>query len=125
MNFVGGQKQIYDSQDKINRFLMQKNVKWVFNPPRASQHGGVWECCIHTVRKVLNATTKEQTLNDKRLSTLMWEVKVIVNNQLIMKISDDLKDFEALTPPPPKPPVAASKRITPPSRGFHQQQCMR
>ncbi len=63
---------------------MQRNVKWVFNPPKASHHGGVWERCICTVRKVLNAIT-EQIVDDERLSTLMFEVEAIVNSRQLRK----------------------------------------
>lgn len=102
-NFVGGNQELRRAikawnQDKINGFLTQRNVKWVLNPPKASHHGGVWERCIRTVRKVLNALMKEQVLDDERLTTLLCEVEGIVNNRPITKVSDDPKDLEALTP---------------------------
>ena len=80
-NFVGGEKELRAAIEawnlqKINMFLIQKNVKWLFNPPRASHHGGVWERCIRTVRKVLNGITKEQVLDDEGLATLMCDVDV-------------------------------------------------
>lgn len=65
---------------------------------KASHPGGVWERCICTVRKVLNAITKEQVLDDERLYTLMCKVEAIVNGRPITKVSDDRKDLEALTP---------------------------
>ena len=73
-------------------------MKWIFNPPKASHHGGVWERCIRTVRKVLSAITTEQVLDDERLSTLMCEVEAVVNGRPIPKVSDDPRDLEALTP---------------------------
>ena len=76
---------------------MQRNVRWTFNPPKASHHGGVWERCIRTVRKVLNALTKDQELDDEILTTLMCEVEANVNNRPITKVSDDPKDLQALT----------------------------
>ena len=102
-NFVGANHELRKAikawnQDKINEFLVQRNVRWTFNPPKASHHGGAWERCIRTVRKVLNALTNEQVLDDERLTTLMCEVEAIVNNRPITKVSDDPKDLEALTP---------------------------
>jgi hypothetical protein len=102
-NFVGGNRELWESinlwnQEKINQFLTQRNVKWTFNPPKASHHGGVWEHCIRTVRKVLNAIMTEQVLDDERLYTLMCEGEAIVNGRPITKVSDDPKDLEALTP---------------------------
>ncbi|KAL9976388.1 hypothetical protein ACROYT_G013686 [Oculina patagonica] len=50
-NFVGGEKELRTSieewnQAKIHEALLQKGIKWVFNPPGASHHGGVWERLI-------------------------------------------------------------------------------
>ena len=59
-NFVSGEAKLRRAvsnwnQGKIANFLLQRNVEWIFNPPAGSHHGGVWECCIRNVRKVLNA----------------------------------------------------------------------
>ena len=102
-NFVKGEKELREAvwewnQDKIHNFLLAKNVKWTFNPPAGSHHGGVWERCIRTVRKVMKALCKEQTLDDEGLLTLMCEVEAIVNGRPITKVSDDPRDPEALTP---------------------------
>ncbi|KAK3735155.1 hypothetical protein QZH41_020254, partial [Actinostola sp. cb2023] len=102
-NFVKGEKElrmaIQDwNQTQIHEYLLQHNVKWIFNPPAASHHGGVWERCIRTVRKVMKALLKQQVLDDEGLNTLMCEVESIVNGRLITKVSDDPKDLDALTP---------------------------
>ena len=75
-NFVGGNKELSSAisqwnVQKIRGFFLQKHIKWIFNPPSGSHHGGVWERCIRTVRKVLNAVLKEQALDDEGLSTLV------------------------------------------------------
>jgi hypothetical protein len=102
-NFVSGERElrlcIEDwNQEKIHESLLQKDIKWIFNPPTASHHGGVWERCIRTARKVMNALLREQSLDDEGLHTLMCEVEAIINGRPITKVSDDSKDREALTP---------------------------
>ena len=102
-NFVGGENELREAvrqwnHRQIHEFLIQKSIKWVFNPPAGSHHGGVWERCIRTVRKVIKAILKEQTLDDEGLLTLMCEVEAIVNGRPITKNSDDPRDCEALTP---------------------------
>ena len=82
----------------ITEFLLQRSVQWIFNPPAGSHHGGVWERCIRTVRKVMNALLREQVLEDEGLATLMCEVENIVNGRPLTKVSDDPRDLEALTP---------------------------
>lgn len=84
-NFVRGERELRKeienwNQSRIHDFLVQRNIKWTFNPPAASHRGGVWERCIRTVRKVARAIAKEQILDDEGLSTLMCEVESIVKD---------------------------------------------
>lgn len=102
-NFVRGEKELREAmrewnQEKIHNFLLGRNIKWSFNPPAGSHHGGVWERCIRTVRKVMGALAKEQPLDEEGLLTLLCEVEAIVNGRPITKVSDDPRDPEALTP---------------------------
>ena len=102
-NFVRGERELREAinswnQSQIHDYLLQRNVKWTFNPPTGSHQGGVWERCIRTVRKVLRALIKEQVLDEESLSTLMCEVEAVVNGRPITKLSDDPRDLEPLTP---------------------------
>ena len=122
-NSVKGEKELHEAvkewnQSQIHDFLSQKNIKWVFNPPTGSHHGGVWERCIRTTRKVIKPVTKEQALEDEGINTLMCEVEAIVNGRPITKLSDDPRDMEPLTPNhllllragPTLPPATLSKQ---------------
>ena len=102
-NFVGGERELrvmIDSwnQAKIHDALLQKSIKWVFNPPGASHHGGVWERLIRSTRKVLGALVKEQSLDDESLQTLLCECESIINGRPLTTVSDDPKDLEPLSP---------------------------
>ena len=103
-NFVGGQRELrqavrsWKEDSKVKGQLLQKEIKWEFNPPAASHMGGVWERQIWTVRKVLNAIIKNQTLDDERLATLFCEVESIVNDRPLTYVSDNPRDPESLTP---------------------------
>ena len=102
-NFVGAEKGLKLSIDKwnqnvIRKFLLQKQIKWVFNTPAASHHRGVWERCIRSIRKVLNAVTHLQTLDEESLATFMCEVENIINNRPLTCVSSDVKDMQPLTP---------------------------
>ena len=102
-NFVSGNKELRKAisewnERQIHEFPLQRNIKWLFNPPSGSHLGGVWERCIRTVRKILVALIKEQPLDDEGLTTLMCEVEAIINERPITKSSDDPSDAEALTP---------------------------
>ena len=102
-NFVGGERELRESIQswnhiQIQNHLLQKNIKWIFNPPGASHFGGVWERQIRTIRKILLAVCREQRLTDESLHTFMCEVEFIINSRPLTKSSDDPNDLEALTP---------------------------
>ena len=55
-NFVAAEREIREAlqnltQKRIADAMMEKGVKWIFNAPAASHHGGVWERQIRTVQK--------------------------------------------------------------------------
>ena len=50
-HFVKGEKQLREevnnwNQMQIHDFLVQRNIKWMFNPLASSHHDWVWERCI-------------------------------------------------------------------------------
>ena len=102
-NFVGAEKELKLlinewNQTAIHNFLLQKQIKWIFNTPAASHHGGVWERCIRSVRKILNSVVRQQTLDDESLTTFMCEVENIINSRPLTAVSNDVKDLQPLTP---------------------------
>ena len=102
-NFLRGERELREAiqgwnQEKIHEFLLAKSIEWVFNPPAGLHHGGVWERCIRTTRKVMKALLKDQPLDDEGLLTLLCEVESTINGRLLTKVSDDPRDPEALTP---------------------------
>lgn len=103
-NMTGADKELRLAQQRWERdphargTLLRKRIDWIFNPPRASHMGGVWERQIRTVRKVMRAVVGAQVLDDDRLHTLFCEVEDIVNSRPITSASDDPGDLEALSP---------------------------
>ena len=75
-----------------------KGIKWTFNPPTGSHHGGAWERLIRSIRSVLNSTLRAQSLDEEGLQTVLCEVESILNSRPLTKISTDPNDLEALTP---------------------------
>ncbi|XP_077974528.1 uncharacterized protein LOC144430461 [Styela clava] len=103
-NFVSGEQELGISiwtwnQNQINGFLLQMNIKWLFQTPAASHshHGGVFERQIRTIQ-IFNAICREQKLTDESLTTLMCKCESIVNVRSITTVSNDPKDLTPLSP---------------------------
>lgn len=102
-NFIGAERELREAlaalnHSKIQRAFLQEGIKWSFNPPTASHHGGVWERIIRMVRRILTSVLHQQTLNDEGFHTVLCEVEAILNDRPITKLSGDPNDLEALTP---------------------------
>ena len=102
-NLSAGEKEIRDAintwnHQKIEKYLQQKDIQWKFNPLGASHMGGVWECVIRSVRKVIRCLTKEQLVSGEALRTLMTEIECILNGRPLTPSSHSPGDLEALTP---------------------------
>lgn len=102
-NFIGAERELRTAieqwnQSQISDVLLQRGIKWTFNPPAGSHHGGSWERLIRSVRKVLNSTLNLQHLDEEGLHTVLCEVEAIINGRPITKASTDPYDLEALTP---------------------------
>ena len=102
-NLVSGNNEIRTcisdwNQAQIHEYLLQKDIRWIFNPPTGSHHGAVWERCIITIRKIMAALNKQQTIDDEGLNTFMCEIEAIVNGRPITTVSNDHRDKEPLTP---------------------------
>lgn len=102
-NFVGAVRELKDSidiwnQNQINNFLLQRDIKWIFNPPSASHFGGAWERLIRSVRKHLIFLANEQILTDESLHTFLCEAETIINSRPLTIVSSDVNDLNPLTP---------------------------
>ena len=54
----------------------------------------IWERQIRTVRKVLDGVTKQQTMDDEGLATVMCLAESIINGRPLTVASDDVNDLE-------------------------------
>lgn len=102
-NFVGAINEIQKCIDnwnskQIHDYLLQKRIKWVFNPPAASHFGGVWERLIRSVRKILLSLTLNQTFSEEGFQTLLCEIEFIINSRPLTITSSDCFDLKPLSP---------------------------
>ena len=103
-NMVGTHNELTRAFRQLDRHALvrearRRAIEWVFNPPHASHHGGLWERMIRTVRRVLVAILSPNArLTDEILHTVLCESENIVNSRPLTKCSDDASDDNPLTP---------------------------
>ena len=102
-NFRGAERELKEALAELNcvrvqRFLLQHEIEWDFNPPSASHMGGVWERMIRSVRQILCRILKEQLPSEETLTTTLTEVEKVLNDRPLTTVSDDPRDLEPLTP---------------------------
>lgn len=104
-NFIGAERELREeierwNNDRMNNFLLQKSIKWEFNPPYSSHFGGVWKRLIRSVRKVLYSVLREQSirLDDEGLQTLFFEIEGILNGRPLTEMPNSVNELEVLTP---------------------------
>ena len=102
-NFRGAKTEIKVTlkrwnSDRIDTSLRRRGVQWFFNPPHASDAGGVWERMIRSIRKILRMLLGNQLVDDQTLHTFIAEVEKILNDRPLFPPTSDPRDSEPLTP---------------------------
>ena len=59
---------------------------------------GAMEAIVKITKKHLSTITRNHLFNEETLHTYLTEIKSIINGRSLTPLSDDINDFEALTP---------------------------
>ena len=104
-NFKGASTELKEfvdklksDEDKIKEAVSVQHIKWTFNPPAAPHMGGAWERLVRSSKEIMYGLVKDQVLTDPQLYTLLTEVEMIINSRPLTHLSDDVDDYEPLTP---------------------------
>ena len=102
-NFGGAERELREALASLNHnqievAMSQRAIKWSFNPPAGSHHGGAWERLICMIRKVLHSILRQQILDNEGVHMVLCEAEAVLNDHPITKLSEDPNDLEALTP---------------------------
>ncbi|XP_064646181.1 uncharacterized protein LOC135499366 [Lineus longissimus] len=101
-NFVGAERYLGElisemSEVKILEKASSLGIKWRFNPPLGSHHGGVFEAMVKCAKQSLKAILGEAQVTDEELLTAVIEVEGLLNSRPIVYCENDPED-EVLTP---------------------------
>ncbi|XP_055633676.1 uncharacterized protein LOC129774014 [Toxorhynchites rutilus septentrionalis] len=103
-NFVGASNELRNflrSSNYKQAFAIEctsNNIKWHFNPPKATHFGGLWESAISSAQKHLFRVLGQHKLDYDDMKTLLIQIEGCLNSRPIIPISDDPSDLKPLTP---------------------------
>ena len=102
-NFAGSQRELAKSlrsldQNRIEAELTLQKIKWNFCPPVSPWMNGAMEAIVKMTKKHLNTITRNDLFNEETLHTYLTEIESIINGRPLTPLSDDINDFEPLTP---------------------------
>ena len=102
-NFIGAESELKHivkqiDYDKVVQHFSLKNIEWKFNPPSSPWMGGVWEAIIKSVKRALRVITRDRVFKEDSLHTFLCEVESILNKRPLLSVSDDINDYDVLTP---------------------------
>ena len=83
---------------KIYQDCLSQGIEFVYRAPLCSSMGGVYERMIRSVRSILFSLSRQQTLDEERLITLVSQVEMILNSRPITQINSSVDDPAPLTP---------------------------
>ncbi|XP_031556623.1 uncharacterized protein LOC116293341 [Actinia tenebrosa] len=85
-------------QQKITDKATNEWIKWRFNPPTGSHHGGVFEALIKSAKSSLKPILGNAGITDEELHTAIVEVEGLMNARPLTYPSNDPSDEPSLTP---------------------------
>lgn len=102
-NLTGAQTELAKSlkcldQDRIHMELTPQKINWKFSPTVHPWTNGAMEATVKTIKKHLNTIIRNHLFNEETLYTYLTDIESIINGRPLAPNSDDINDFEALTP---------------------------
>ena len=86
---------------ELRNSLREKGIRWEFITPYAPAQGGTWESMVKQVKRILQRTLETATHKPSlmELITFCSNAAWVGNERPLTALSDDPRDFAAMTPP--------------------------
>uniref|UniRef100_A0A8D9ARL7 Integrase catalytic domain-containing protein n=1 Tax=Cacopsylla melanoneura TaxID=428564 RepID=A0A8D9ARL7_9HEMI len=81
-----------DNCDELTDTLALRQIKWTFNPPAASNFGGLWEAGIKSAKHHFRRVIGSQLLTLPEFESLACRIEAILNSRPLLDLSPDPSD---------------------------------
>ncbi|XP_074654082.1 uncharacterized protein LOC141908101 [Tubulanus polymorphus] len=99
-NFVGASKELDDlfKTELLQDYLSTKGIIWKRIPKKSPWFGGFWERLIGVTKSCLKKVMGRSLVTYDEFMTLLIEIEAAINDRPLTSVSDDINDFEPITP---------------------------
>ncbi|XP_055530352.1 uncharacterized protein LOC129721615 [Wyeomyia smithii] len=106
-NFVGAKHELHElcelfrqqlTEKKIFEFCHSRQIRRRMIPPNAPHMGGLWEAGVKSTKTILRKVCQSALLTMSEFSTLLFQIKALLNSRPLYASSDGPADLEPLTP---------------------------
>lgn len=83
---------------KISSAIINEGVEWIFVPPNSPNFGGLWEAGVKICKGHLKRILGNSVVTYEDLCTVLAQIRAVLNSRLLVPLSPNPTDIEALTP---------------------------
>ena len=98
-NFVGARCDLNELEKVVRSGAQSYNsIEWLFIPPRSPNFGGLWEAAVKSMKHHLRRVMGYSILTYEEMTTILCQIEQVLNNRLLMALTNNPDDIFALTP---------------------------